>query len=209
MLGLGDDELANVLVPAHVDTRARLPARDPPRVQAQDRAKPSLRLARQLDLDRRRTPAGNDADEIRTCAPVAAILVRLSPRPATSDPRSARAARPSRARGRSARQRPTRTPPCGPTKSALVPARAARRLPRSGRRVSSRRTESPPRRSRDAVDPLLARQPGRVGLCCRHAHPIAHAHASIGAGPTLHSHRSPSRLAGPGPSRLFTFTSTH
>ena len=38
---------------------------------------------------------------------------------------------------------------------------------------------------------------------------MAQLHASIGAGPTLHSHRSPSRLAGPGPIPSHSLTSAN
>ena len=63
-LGLGNDEALYLVVAAYVHTRPRLASRDPPRVQGQDRAQPSLRLALQLHLDRRGTSTRHDSDKI-------------------------------------------------------------------------------------------------------------------------------------------------
>ena len=110
----------------------------------------------------------------RDGAPALAGPAAREARLATPDGRAAPAAPASRARGRSATQRPRRTPPCGATKSALAPARAARRLQRPGRRASLRRRASPHR----AVARRGSSHRSRVSLAAWDrafpgAHPIA------------------------------------
>ena len=64
--GLSEHEAPYLFIAAHVHARSGLASRDPSRVQFQDRAQASLRLAPQLDLDGGGTAARNDADEIGT-----------------------------------------------------------------------------------------------------------------------------------------------
>ncbi len=111
-------------------TRTRRPCRSRSTCsKAENRPKPRLRLARQLNLDHSRTSARHDPDEIRR--------VNESPRPG----HGLHLSLPNRS-ARSATQQPTLTPPCDPTKSVLASARVGRRLPRPVCLGGLRRTAS-------------------------------------------------------------------
>ena len=197
MRGLADDELADLGVAAHVHASAGLAGGDPLRVQAEDRPQPRLGLA--LAAPPRSRPDAARARSRRDRAggsPARSGQTVELPCQESSD-ESSRG--PSIARRRA-------------VSHAAAHAHAARCAHHVGAGGGAAGTATHGHREADRrrkdQRPVAARQRRRrpsharasLAACDRafgSAQPIAHRHASIGAGPTRASQRKPSRLAGP------------